>query len=371
MCGWCSCATISISRRNRSAPRARATTGCTTFTATSRECFRSWARYTVAIPPRPSCLTRRYRSLSASGNRVVSSSKRAAKRSAAGCAKRAGSHSHSASSCSSSVCRCWSPALSFTMRADLSSGAVSSNLSMSELRSDQLCAEREPVIADLQTTARRSRVERAPKQDPRLHPITLNCSNGDAERVGGFLFGESAKEPAFHDLREPRLELGELLHRIVELQQQIGLGVNAQLVLIERDALPNAATLEGAHLSGAVDENVPHHQRRKGEKVVTVPPFRPRGVDELEVGLVHERCRRERPTRGSCQETAVCDSAQLAVGERDCLVEGLAAGRCRVSARFHVRPDEGHAFPTGGSNIRSLGVGRQACRRRYPIRAEL
>src|SRR2546426_394369 len=54
MWGCCSRAAISISRRNRSAPTAAASSGCSTLMATGRRCFRSSARNTVAMPPRPS-----------------------------------------------------------------------------------------------------------------------------------------------------------------------------------------------------------------------------------------------------------------------------------------------------------------------------
>src|SRR5213595_3100176 len=53
MWGCCSRAAISISRRNRSAPRAAASSECRTLIATGRWCFRSSARNTVAMPPRP------------------------------------------------------------------------------------------------------------------------------------------------------------------------------------------------------------------------------------------------------------------------------------------------------------------------------
>src|SRR5215208_7054074 len=61
MCGWCSRATVRISRRKRSPPPPTlATSGLSTLSATGRSCFRSRARNTLAIPPRPTCRSMRY-----------------------------------------------------------------------------------------------------------------------------------------------------------------------------------------------------------------------------------------------------------------------------------------------------------------------
>src|SRR5436309_5997311 len=69
MWGWVSRAAMSISRRNRSFPRAAPRSGLSTLRATRRRCFRSSARYTVAMPPRPSSRLIVYRSASATWSR--------------------------------------------------------------------------------------------------------------------------------------------------------------------------------------------------------------------------------------------------------------------------------------------------------------
>src|SRR2546430_2771021 len=51
MCGCWRCAAMRISRRNRSAPSAPATSGWSTLMATGRSCLTSCARNTVAMPP--------------------------------------------------------------------------------------------------------------------------------------------------------------------------------------------------------------------------------------------------------------------------------------------------------------------------------
>src|SRR2546428_9642331 len=69
MWGWVSRAAMSISRRNRSFPRAAPRSGLSTLRATRRRCFRSSARYTVAMPPRPVSRLTLHRSPSATGSR--------------------------------------------------------------------------------------------------------------------------------------------------------------------------------------------------------------------------------------------------------------------------------------------------------------
>src|SRR5437879_5712108 len=53
MWGCWRCAAMRISRRNRSAPSAAATSGWRTLRATERSCLMSCARNTAAMPPRP------------------------------------------------------------------------------------------------------------------------------------------------------------------------------------------------------------------------------------------------------------------------------------------------------------------------------
>src|SRR5436309_9657647 len=69
MWGWVSRAAMSISRRNRSFPRAALRSRLSTLRATRRRCFRSSAKYTVAMPPRPSSRLMVYRSASATWSR--------------------------------------------------------------------------------------------------------------------------------------------------------------------------------------------------------------------------------------------------------------------------------------------------------------
>src|ERR1051325_7993015 len=68
MLGCWSRAASLISRRNRSRPRATAISGRSVFRATNRSCFTSRARYTSAMPPRPSSLSMTLRADSAGFN---------------------------------------------------------------------------------------------------------------------------------------------------------------------------------------------------------------------------------------------------------------------------------------------------------------
>jgi hypothetical protein len=49
----CRLAVVLISTTNRSVPNAAASSGFRTLRATFRSCFKSWATYTVAMPPLP------------------------------------------------------------------------------------------------------------------------------------------------------------------------------------------------------------------------------------------------------------------------------------------------------------------------------
>src|SRR5437764_1300063 len=69
MCGCWRLAVVVISARNRCAPITADSSGRSTLSATLRRCFRSSARYTVAIPPAPSSRSMRYRSARAAVNR--------------------------------------------------------------------------------------------------------------------------------------------------------------------------------------------------------------------------------------------------------------------------------------------------------------
>ena len=114
-----------------------------------------------------------------------------------------------------------------------------------------------------------------------------------------------------------------------------GWSSTARSRVVERDALPHAAALERDALPRAIDEHVPHRQRRDGEEVRAIAPVGPRLVDELEVGLVDERRRRERAGRAARGEPAVRDGAQLLVGERDEPIDRLG----RVAAELGEQVD--------------------------------
>src|SRR5438105_14853873 len=69
-CGCESRAAIPISLRNRSAPNAALTSGCSTLMATCRSCLVSRARHTVAMPPRPSSRSSTKRDAARPGGRA-------------------------------------------------------------------------------------------------------------------------------------------------------------------------------------------------------------------------------------------------------------------------------------------------------------
>lgn len=76
---------------------------------------------------------------------------------------------------------------------------------------------------------------------------------------------------------------------------------------------------------GPVDEDVPHGPRGHRQEVRPVAPLRARLVHELEIGLVHERGRRERSVSAAGAELPMSNGAQLLIDLRNEPVERLLA----------------------------------------------
>src|SRR5690606_38190909 len=57
---------------------------------------------------------------------------------------------------------------------------------------------------------------------PGQRPFPRGRPAGHTQRFGGFHFGESGKEPAFHHSREPRVDLRQPLERLIQCDQRVG-----------------------------------------------------------------------------------------------------------------------------------------------------
>ena len=128
---------------------------------------------------------------------------------------------------------------------------------------------------------RDSAPQRAPEEHSGFRPIALHRAHGDAERRGNLLLGEPTEESAFDNAGETRGDFRELVERVVELQHDFGLVVDADDLLVEGDAPAIAIALEGSPRLSPVHEHVSHGDRRKRQKMGAVLNRRPRLVDNL------------------------------------------------------------------------------------------
>jgi hypothetical protein len=72
------------------------------------------------------------------------------------------------------------------------------------------------------------------KQHLRFRPVALHRSDGDAEGFGCFSFAQTAEEAAFDHVTQTRLNSGQSIERLVQLEQHSGLIFGGNLVVIER-----------------------------------------------------------------------------------------------------------------------------------------
>src|SRR5690242_20897869 len=100
---------------------------------------------------------------------------------------------------------------------------------------------RDDVIADAR--ARRSRSQRAAKENPCFHPVALNGANSQTKRLRRLRLGQPPEEAAVDDARESRIPGRELIERLVELEDQRRLIIDGDRFFIERHRLSATASL--------------------------------------------------------------------------------------------------------------------------------
>jgi hypothetical protein len=83
----------------------------------------------------------------------------------------------------------------------------------------------------------------------------------------------------------------------------------------------SAAALDTHSCFGAIDEDMSHRNRGEREEVRSIVPVGARLIDELEIGLVHERGRGKRLHIATRGPVAMGDVAQLVVENGDETVE--------------------------------------------------
>src|SRR5262249_34920384 len=164
---------------------------------------------------------------------------------------------------------------------------------------------------------------------------------------------------------------GQLLQRLVEVEEVVGRSVEGVVELVEGDAPPAAAPLEPALVPGAVEQDAAHGLGGGREEVPAGVPGRPpAGPHQPEVRLVDEGGRLEGLTRGLLGHPGGGELAQLVVDEREQVGRGL--GVAGPDGRQDLG-DVGHAAeytsagptPRTESEIRRPGGNlRSGCRRR-------
>src|SRR5262249_17733499 len=101
-------------------------------------------------------------------------------------------------------------------------------------------------------------VQRAIEDGTRLGPVAPNGARGDAKGFGRLFLRHTTEEAAFDDSRETLIDFGEVVQRLVELEQRLGIVRAVDESVVERDrALRSAALFRGA-TTRAIDEDVPH-----------------------------------------------------------------------------------------------------------------
>ncbi len=104
---------------------------------------------------------------------------------------------------------------------------------------------------------------------------------------------ESTEVIQFHDPGEFRVARGELFKGEIEIEQGGGVaGRGGRVVALavegERSA---AAALRGGPRAGIVHKHLPHDPRHQSEEVHPVGEARNRRAENLQIGLVDQRCR--------------------------------------------------------------------------------
>jgi len=112
----------------------------------------------------------------------------------------------------------------------------------------------------------------------------------------------------------------------VELEERLGVVVDGDECVVERDRAMCTAALLGDPTSCTIDENVSHRDGRDTQKVRAILPVRSSRMRKLEIELVNERRRGQRVAWSRGKLTAR-GATKLVIHERKDLVECFTAAR--------------------------------------------
>src|SRR6476619_5330511 len=114
------------------------------------------------------------------------------------------------------------------------------------------------------------------QEGTRLGPITLYGAPSDTHGLGNLILGEATEESVLDHAGQSRIECGEPLERLVELQQRVGLIVSSNVCLVESEMVLPTAPFPPHPCFGAIDQHMSHREGCDGEEVCTIAPLRPR-----------------------------------------------------------------------------------------------
>ena len=117
----------------------------------------------------------------------------------------------------------------------------------------------------------------------------MGAAFGNAENFGDFGQFQSGIEAQFHQLGGFFILLFQCFQCFVYGNELIRFHLHGDVGTVEINPLPIAAAFEGVALAGALDEDAPHRFCGCPEEVPAVVPCLQRGIDQPDIGLVHQR----------------------------------------------------------------------------------
>ncbi len=184
-------------------------------------------------------------------------------------------------------------------------------------------------------------------------PVAHDGLGRDLEHVGGFLDAQAAEETQLHHLALALVHLAERLEGLVD-GDEVGPGfVGNRKCLGEGDLHGPAATLLIVLGTREVDKDAAHQPGGHRQKVRAVLPVDALHVDETQIGFVHQRRRLQAVTGALAGHATLRDAVQLAVDERNQLLErGVITA---VPVHEQAGDVREHRLFRGGLGARDLG----------------
>ena len=166
--------------------------------------------------------------------------------------------------------------------------------------------------------------------------------------MGRFVDGEAAERSQFDNLREPAIDGFQPLERIIQRKHGYPVGPSRLDSFVDRHALHAAAAFARVVPTGAVDQDPPHDLRGNAEEMSSTPPIDLPLIDEPQVCLVDERRRLQGVPQPLAAKLAPRDMAQLAIHERQQLIERTVIPAAPVvEQRRDVLRRGRHCIPKG------------------------